>query len=199
MLSEDMNTVYAYSQPYKRKLLEVGTKQLGWELVFTSEQSLYNLRPRTPGANTVTELWARDISDFHLYKGKYEKTEYPTTIVNVKLTENDRQFKNLTEFKKLMICDSGYALHKCAAPQSDRIEGARWLLPYFLQSTPTKECSYSIVDIRQDLELDSGLKHGYHSKGALATILVEAGFKYVASKGVPMMFNLSKNFKLPIN
>ena len=104
-----------------------------------------------------------------------------------------------------MICDSGYDLAICAAPDKKRIEQARWLIPHLQKATKTKSCLFHIADIRQNLGLDTVLlsslkgkiKHyGYHSKGAIAMMLVECGFSYEVDEYGAMLFNLSKKTRL---
>lgn len=94
--NEDYTMAFVYSQPYGSAINLDEPKVIGkWKLIFESSDSIYNQRPMSEGASTRTELWALDISGFHLYRNKGVKGNIPTTIVNVKLDESDRKFKQL--------------------------------------------------------------------------------------------------------
>ena len=95
----------------------------------------------------------------------------------------------------MTITASGY-LTKGPPSNEERVEEARWLLPFLEDLNYTKACSNSISDIRLQLELDTGMKYKYHSKGAIAIMLIEAGFDYKADKYGELLFNLSRKAKL---
>ncbi len=95
-----------------------------------------------------------------------------------------------------MICGSGYIMTKCEPPHPERVIEAEWLLPHFKEAKKTVNCTYNIANIREDLGLDTLLEYGYHSKGAIAMKLIEAGFEYkLCEYGIPY-FNLSRKFKI---
>jgi len=93
-MTEDRTKVYIYDQPYALEgYMNIGDEILGFKLLFEDSRSLYN-------EQTITRLWCIDVSDYSLYRTKGCKVERPTTIVNVRLDDSDRKFKNLIEIRE---------------------------------------------------------------------------------------------------